>query len=375
MDMVLFISTFAIINLVYLSVVILKKRSHARANKHISYILLAFAHVIAFNLLIYKKLLIDYSLILFISYTIIFGCPPQFLIIINILLERKKEPYSKKKLLKFVPLIISMGFFVWFYLQPDDYRNHFFLQVQAEREDNPWQMMALDYLFSLQSLIYVSICCWKIYSSRKTKQDNANIRWLRHFINFIVFIGLFIYIPILIPSFSIVIILFCCSISSILFYYYFVYESIKNRTILTEKMQKKQHGTALPTPTISDEIKQELASTITRLMDEEKLFKDSTITLMDLATRCNVPKYILTLYLNQCYGKTFPDFINWYRIEETKEMLAIPENQKYNIEVIAQRCGFKSRSAFYTAFKKQTGCTPVQFLKNNKTHSVLQDDK
>ena len=51
-------------------------------------------------------------------------------------------------------------------------------------------------------------------------------------------------------------------------------------------------------------------------------------------------------------------------IEEAKrQMLNHPE---WSNDVIAEQCGFGSRSYFQTVFKKQTGMTPSEFIKQNK---------
>lgn len=58
----------------------------------------------------------------------------------------------------------------------------------------------------------------------------------------------------------------------------------------------------------------------------------------------------------------FNDFINAYRIEETISILTSSSLSKLTIEAIALKAGFNSKSTFYSAFKKQTGKTPKEFL-------------
>jgi AraC-like DNA-binding protein len=53
--------------------------------------------------------------------------------------------------------------------------------------------------------------------------------------------------------------------------------------------------------------------------------------------------------------------VNNYRVEEAKGVLENPENDHLSIEGIGFDAGFKSRSAMYSAFKKQTGHTPGHF--------------
>ena len=39
---------------------------------------------------------------------------------------------------------------------------------------------------------------------------------------------------------------------------------------------------------------------------------------------------------------------------------------QWSNDIIAEQCGFGSRSYFQTVFKKQTGMTPSEFIKQNK---------
>jgi len=73
-----------------------------------------------------------------------------------------------------------------------------------------------------------------------------------------------------------------------------------------------------------------------------------------------IPKYQLTEVLNSDIGKSFFHFVNFYRVDAVKQMLADPKN-KYSIEAIGYECGFSSKSSFYTVFKNMTGETPVSF--------------
>lgn len=363
MDWILFLSLFSIHNLVFLSICMLRKRSCADANKSIFYILLVFAEIIAFNTLIYRRLLLSYSFLIPIHYILIFSCPPNFLAIINSLFNQEKKTDEKKKLINFLPSSFFVFFFFWYYLQPPDFPNLFFEQLNTAHK--PWQMITLEFIFFLQIVIYISICYQKIYRFAKTNPDNDNGKRLWRFINFVVVVIVFIYVFVFISFFSVITTLLCCSVSSIAFYDLFSYESIINRSILTDKALITQSDTLTPVQHLSEEIRQKITVAITQVMEEKKYFQNSAISLNSLADQCNTPKYLLSQYLSQYHGN-FYDFINRYRIEEAKKLLVSSDSAKYNVEVIAQKCGFKTRSVFYTAFKKYTGVTPIQFIKNSK---------
>lgn len=57
--------------------------------------------------------------------------------------------------------------------------------------------------------------------------------------------------------------------------------------------------------------------------------------------------------------------MNGYRVEKAKDLLTDKEQDLFNIEYIGEMAGFKSKSAFYTAFKKNTGLTPQAYRKES----------
>ena len=82
-----------------------------------------------------------------------------------------------------------------------------------------------------------------------------------------------------------------------------------------------------------------------------------------VAHELDVHPNTLSQVINSVEQKNFYDFINSLRIEEFKERVAKPENQKYTLLSLALECGFNSKSAFYNAFKKFTNSTPSEFKK------------
>lgn len=99
------------------------------------------------------------------------------------------------------------------------------------------------------------------------------------------------------------------------------------------------------------------------LMEEEKIYLDSNLSLPVLAKAIKLSTNHLSYLINKVYQQNFFDFINQYRIEESKNLIALNNGEKVNILEIAYQVGFNSKSTFNTAFKKFTGCTPVQYKK------------
>ncbi|MDX1939746.1 MAG: helix-turn-helix transcriptional regulator [Saprospiraceae bacterium] len=100
------------------------------------------------------------------------------------------------------------------------------------------------------------------------------------------------------------------------------------------------------------------------LMNEEKLFQKADLTLNQVAMRLQMHPNQLSALIHQRYNQHFRDFINTYRIEQSKQLLTDTKTALWTIEAIAQESGFQSRSAFYQAFKTIEGITPTEFKKN-----------
>ncbi len=109
--------------------------------------------------------------------------------------------------------------------------------------------------------------------------------------------------------------------------------------------------------------KEQYREKLIALMGGEKIFLNPSMTLSDIAQKLDIAPCYISQIINESFQQNFRDFINKYRIEESKRLLTQP-NQHLNILGIALDAGFNSKSAFNNAFKKHTGITPKEFKKN-----------
>jgi len=96
---------------------------------------------------------------------------------------------------------------------------------------------------------------------------------------------------------------------------------------------------------------------------EKEPFLDPGLSLRILAKQIQMHPNQLSWLLNESIGKNFNEFINHYRIETFKLIAKDPKNTNLTIEGLAYDSGFNSKTVFNTYFKKETGLTPKQFLK------------
>jgi len=84
-----------------------------------------------------------------------------------------------------------------------------------------------------------------------------------------------------------------------------------------------------------------------------------------LANELKMPSFVLSQVLNITAKQNFYEFINNYRIQESKRLLtSSTENNKTILEIL-YKCGFNSKSVFNSAFRKYTNMTPSEFKKFN----------
>jgi AraC-like DNA-binding protein len=106
---------------------------------------------------------------------------------------------------------------------------------------------------------------------------------------------------------------------------------------------------------------EQLRASLLAVMDDECPWKDSELTLPDLAARLNSTPHKLSEVLNDQIGQTFYDFVNGYRVREVQRRIQTGDAQRLKMLALALDAGFASKSTFNVAFKKHTSQTPSEF--------------
>ncbi|PSR52771.1 hypothetical protein AHMF7605_04155 [Adhaeribacter arboris] len=99
-------------------------------------------------------------------------------------------------------------------------------------------------------------------------------------------------------------------------------------------------------------------------MEAEKPYRQSNITIQDLAALLQIPKHHLSQIINNKLDKNFYDFINQYRVAEAQLLLVDPKFKHLTNLAIAEEAGFNSKATFNAVFKKQTGQTPSEYVRS-----------
>lgn len=101
------------------------------------------------------------------------------------------------------------------------------------------------------------------------------------------------------------------------------------------------------------------AETLKVLMQRDKVYLNQDLSLQNLAELSNVPSHHLTQVFNVKLKSSFHEYVNKMRIEEACTLLIAQRDTP--IEIIAQRCGFNSKSSFNRNFKASLNCSPSEY--------------
>ncbi len=98
--------------------------------------------------------------------------------------------------------------------------------------------------------------------------------------------------------------------------------------------------------------------------NEHKPYLNPDLTLVSLAKELQTSREDLSQTINTGFGQKFNDFINTYRIEAIKKMMADGKHSHLSLLGMALDCGFNSKATFNRVFKNMTGQSPSDYLKS-----------
>ena len=106
-----------------------------------------------------------------------------------------------------------------------------------------------------------------------------------------------------------------------------------------------------------------LFESIVQYLLADNPFLNKGFSIDELATKVGSNRTYVSNVINAESEQNFNQFVNAYRVKEAIRLLGDEEKQHLTIEGIAKEVGFSSKSSFNPAFKKFTGLTPSQYLK------------
>ena len=98
------------------------------------------------------------------------------------------------------------------------------------------------------------------------------------------------------------------------------------------------------------------------VFEKDSSYLDQEHCLSQLSQRTNISESHISEVLNQELKLSFYELTNSFRIKEAKRLLASDDNTM-KMEQLAYALGYKSKSTFFAAFKKESNQTPLQYKK------------
>ncbi len=309
-----------------------------------------------------------FVLSLYIAGTLNVLCFPFLWVFVHSQMDR---PFRFKPImaLHFVPALVSLAANLIFYLPKSP------AEVEAEiailnggTENLP--ALVNDVILFGQYMIYFPYLLVYSYRRKKVIMENYSdadyllLKWLPGFLwfFFVLFTGVFV-AYIIAPRTDVWLI----PILDTLGMAFLIYSSIRfvpsDPVIRTSGETSVQEETSAGSaPSLSYEQMQEICNTAISYLNREKSYLNPEITLASLAREISVPTRNLSRSINTYLNRNFFEFINAMRIEYAKERLLKLSTTDFNIDSIYKDCGFRSRSSFFSVFKKMTGKTPASWL-------------
>ena len=109
---------------------------------------------------------------------------------------------------------------------------------------------------------------------------------------------------------------------------------------------------------------------IEKLVETDKLYLQSGLTIAGLAESAGLPEHRLRRLINKHLGyRNFADFLNHYRIAAAQARLSAVSDRNIPVLTIAMDLGYGSLGPFNRAFKERTGLTPTEYRRQKLADS------
>lgn len=234
--------------------------------------------------------------------------------------------------------------------------------------------IALLFVFPIFNVVYIYKTLKLYWRHKKKVQDvysfdqGVSLRWIMEYIaGYVIFLVLIVLTQI---SFSST---FVDVIAGVFLITYLLYIGIRGRTqqvvlFNAQHLEKSNKENIKPSienqfiePSRIDEIKSNI-----NLKIQDECYLNNSLTIHEFSKSIGSNSKYVSKILNTEYGQNFASFINYHRIQKSKELLTSETSGKYTIETISNLVGFKSKSAFNKAFKLFESTTPSAFKIKNQ---------
>lgn len=117
---------------------------------------------------------------------------------------------------------------------------------------------------------------------------------------------------------------------------------------------------------------EEITRRLRAYVAQTKSFLNPETTIADVCDGLGIPLYVVSKTLNGHLGLSFYQFINEFRVDEAKRLLASEGAGATTVLEVGFASGFNSKSAFNDVFRRSTGMTPSEFRKKSGNRATSE---
>lgn len=364
------------------------KRKNFRANRFLAVILAANGILLLDQFLVKSNLIYEVPVLsgAFIPVEAVF--PPTLYLYVRTMVQ--PNVLSQKTLLHFIPTIFCVLMLMPLYFLEFDVKKAIIDSSYTE-----WPgVLEITYpiymiIMGTQFTVYLFLSFKLLFAHTKniaqffSYRENITLAWLRNFLllNVVIWIcGAFLYIATIQSDVNIEQYLDYFFVFSVLFVFYLGMMGLLQPLIYSGDEPDSQNPTPQPSSindeiadhpkgkykksAVTEEMSARILKRLAETMEAEQPYLNNTLTLPDLAEMISTPPNYVSQVINEQLQMNFFDYVNSYRIETAKKLIINPLPHTLTILDIAMESAFNSKSAFYSAFKKQVGLTPAAFKKS-----------
>lgn len=394
LDFWVVLKIISIIQCVFFSTLIITTKSeNPGAQKYLVMFLLAFALLETDEMFFYSRYIYQIPHWTGLADPLAYALAPLIYFYVSSLTNRSFS-FKKHHLYYFLPLPSLYLLWTPVYLKTAEWKTDFLVKVLNRKEDilqadYPYNLFFITlFVVILSGLIFLVMSFIKLHRFRLSiKQlyssvDAINLNWLK----FLLILSSCIWLSSFLSLFMDSRVFYVMDLLAFPVFIFFISyydlrqkripltvdmiagespDTVKDGNFLQEKGAKEDQVKYAKSE-ISEETAEELTGKLMFLLNHEKVYLKSDLSLPELAGMMDTSTHKLSRLLNERINQSFYEFINYHRVQEVMSRLASDEFKNFKILAIAFDSGFNSKTTFNASFKKYSGLSPSEYRKNLK---------
>lgn len=215
----------------------------------------------------------------------------------------------------------------------------------------------------------VGYAVWTIFAIRRynlrlhqqfSYEENINLNWLRIILVFFFMILSLWILDCLHINADIESAYMLGSLVMWMFLAYFIYrhQNVIGELKISSSPALNEETAEEETERAPEEGESALARKIRELFEEEKIYLNPNLKLADIARMTGTNRTYVSRFFNEERQTTFFDYVNTYRVEHAKRLLAETDEK---LDSVAEQSGFNSRQSLHRVFTRMAGESPERY--------------